>query len=61
MVFGDALGPALAVVSTCLLATFYVPFLMAEELNGFPLFDVRGHTPLFVKASPAGRHPARTG
>ena len=30
--------------------TFYVPFMMAEELNGFPLFDVRGHTSLFVKA-----------
>ena len=30
--------------------TFYVPFMMAEELNGFPLFDVRGHTALFVKA-----------
>ena len=24
--------------------------MMAEELNGFPLFDVRGHTALFVKA-----------
>ena len=30
--------------------TFYVPFMMAEELNGFPLFDERGHTSLFVKA-----------
>ena len=30
--------------------TFYVPFMMAEELNGFPLFDERGHTALFVKA-----------
>jgi predicted permease len=30
--------------------TFYVPFMMAEELNGFPLFDDRGHTSLFVKA-----------
>ena len=29
---------------------FYVPFMMAEELNGFSLFDVRGHTSLFVKA-----------
>ena len=33
-----------------LVPTFYVPFMMAEELNGFPLFDERGHTSLFVKA-----------
>ncbi len=30
--------------------TFYVPYMMAEELNGFPVFDDRGHTALFVKA-----------
>ena len=30
--------------------TFYVPYMMAEELNGFPVFDDRGHTSLFVKA-----------
>ena len=24
--------------------------MMAEELNGFPVFDDRGHTSLFVKA-----------
>ncbi len=30
--------------------TFYVPFMMAEELNGFPLFDDRSHTSLFAKA-----------
>ncbi|MCY4509954.1 MAG: ABC transporter permease, partial [Acidobacteria bacterium] len=33
-----------------LVPTFYVPFMMAEELNGFPLFDDRSHTSLFVKA-----------
>ena len=30
--------------------TFYVPYMMAEELEGFPLFDDRGHTTLLVKA-----------
>ncbi|MCY4658549.1 MAG: ABC transporter permease [Acidobacteria bacterium] len=30
--------------------TFYVPYMMAEELNGFPVFDDRGQTSLFVKA-----------
>ena len=33
-----------------LVPTFYVPYMMAEELDGFPLFDNRGHTSLFVKA-----------
>ena len=30
--------------------TFYVPYMMAEELNGFPVFDQRGSRSLFVKA-----------
>ena len=30
--------------------TFYVPYMMAEELNGSPLFDERGNRSLFVKA-----------
>ena len=30
--------------------TFYVPYMMAEDLNGFPVFDDRGHASLFVKA-----------
>ena len=29
---------------------FYVPYMMAEELNGFAVFDDRGQTSLFVKA-----------
>ena len=33
-----------------LVPTFYVPYMMAEELDGFPLFDDRGHQSLFVKA-----------
>ena len=33
-----------------LVPTFYVPYMMAEELEGFPLFDERGHTTLLVKA-----------
>ena len=38
--------------------TFYVPYMMAEELNGFPVFDDRGHTSLFVKARLRRRHAA---
>ena len=33
-----------------LVPTFYVPYMMAEELNGAPLFDHRGQSSLFVKA-----------
>ena len=33
-----------------LVPTFYVPYMMAEELNGSPLFDSRGQNSLFVKA-----------
>ncbi|MCY4026105.1 MAG: ABC transporter permease [Acidobacteria bacterium] len=33
-----------------LVPTFYVSYMMAEELNGSPLFDNRGQSSLFVKA-----------
>ena len=33
-----------------LVPTFYVPYMMAEELNGSPVFDDRGNRSLFVKA-----------
>ena len=51
-----------------LVLTFYVPYMMAEELNGFPVFDDRGHTSLVVKARlrpgvtlPPGRRCRRGG